>query len=120
MQALQETGGIVLQAQSFFSSWLFDLRTSTFKCSTCKRSFSHLPYALPSSVSCNSFICHSYENCRGVHQQFPFWNSPARFSLFPWCLSSISCSPPPRNLCVLGVSALSFSCPQTFKRSTFK
>ncbi len=24
----------------------------------------HLPYTLPSSVSRNSFICHSYENCR--------------------------------------------------------
>jgi hypothetical protein len=34
----------------------------------------HLPYLLPSSVSCNSFVCHSYENCRGVYQQFPFWN----------------------------------------------
>ena len=37
---------------------------------------SHLPYLLPSSVSCKSFACHSYENCRGVCQQFPFWNSP--------------------------------------------
>src|SRR5260370_39506268 len=36
---------------------------------------SHLPYTLPSSVSRNPFICHSYENCRGVYQQFPFWNS---------------------------------------------
>src|SRR3989442_4883480 len=30
---------------------------------------------LPFSVSCNPFVCHSYENCRGVYQQFPFWNS---------------------------------------------
>jgi hypothetical protein len=37
---------------------------------------SGFPYILPSSVSCNSFICHSYENWRGVYQQFPFWNSP--------------------------------------------
>ncbi len=39
------------------------------------------------SVSCNSFVCHSYanfasrtvlrdENCRGVYQQFPFWDLP--------------------------------------------
>ncbi len=33
-----------------------------------------LPYTLPSSVSRNPFVCHSYENCRGVYQQFPFWN----------------------------------------------
>ncbi len=33
------------------------------------------PYLLPSSVSCNSFVCHSYENCRGVYQQFPFRNT---------------------------------------------
>src|SRR5260370_35461384 len=25
---------------------------------------SHLPYLLPSSVSCKPFVCHSYENCR--------------------------------------------------------
>src|SRR5882762_10389712 len=35
---------------------------------------SHLPYPLPSSVSRNPFVCHSYENCRGVYQQFPFRN----------------------------------------------
>jgi hypothetical protein len=34
----------------------------------------HLPYLLPSSVSRNSFVWRSYENCRGVYQQFPFWN----------------------------------------------
>ena len=34
----------------------------------------HLPYALPSSVSCKSFICHSYENTGGVGVFFPFWN----------------------------------------------
>ncbi len=30
---------------------------------------------LPSSVSCKSFACHSYENGRGAYQQFPFRNS---------------------------------------------
>ena len=35
---------------------------------------SNLPYVLPSSVSRNPFVCHSYENGRGVYQQFPFWN----------------------------------------------
>src|SRR6266704_2106481 len=30
---------------------------------------------LPSSVSRKSCSCRSYENCRGVYQQFPFWNS---------------------------------------------
>src|SRR5947209_6465076 len=28
------------------------------------------------SVSRNSFVCHSYENSRGVAQLFPLWNSP--------------------------------------------
>jgi hypothetical protein len=32
-------------------------------------------YTLPSSVSCNSFVCHSYANCRGMYEQFPFWDS---------------------------------------------
>ena len=44
---------------------------------------SHLPYLLPSSVSCNSFICHSYENCRGLYQQFPFWNSSPNLQIEP-------------------------------------
>src|SRR4029077_3962330 len=34
---------------------------------------SHLRYLLPSSVSRNPFVCHYYENGRGV-QQFPFRN----------------------------------------------
>jgi hypothetical protein len=38
---------------------------------------SHLPYTLPSSVCRKSFVCHSYENCRGVYQQFPFWLAPS-------------------------------------------
>jgi hypothetical protein len=38
---------------------------------------SSFPYLLPSSVSRNPFPCHSYENCRGVYQQFPFWNVTA-------------------------------------------
>src|SRR6267378_4370462 len=38
---------------------------------------SHLPYSLPSSVSRNSFVWHSYENCRGVCQQFPMWKIPS-------------------------------------------
>ena len=36
--------------------------------------FYSLPYTLPSCVWFKSFVCHSYENCRGVHQFFPFWN----------------------------------------------
>jgi hypothetical protein len=53
-----------------------DLRTfQRASISTCFHLASHLPYALPSSVSCNSLVCRSYENCRGVYQQFPFWNA---------------------------------------------
>jgi hypothetical protein len=37
---------------------------------------SHSPYTLPSSVSCKSCICHSYENTGGVGVFFPFWNAP--------------------------------------------
>jgi hypothetical protein len=47
---------------------------------------SSFPYPLPSSVSCNSFVCHSYENCRAVYQQFPFWNSAPH-----------ACQPPSTN-----------------------
>src|SRR5229473_2684392 len=37
---------------------------------------SSFPYLLPSSVSRKSSACHSCENCRGVYQQFPFWELP--------------------------------------------
>jgi hypothetical protein len=43
----------------------------THRCS----SVSRLPYALPSSVSRKSCICHSYENTGGVGVFFPLWNS---------------------------------------------
>ena len=33
------------------------------------------PYTLPSSVYDKSFVCHSYENNRGVPPFFPFWNA---------------------------------------------
>jgi hypothetical protein len=35
------------------------------KCASGFSATSHSPYTLPSSVSCKSFACHSYENCRG-------------------------------------------------------
>jgi alpha-beta hydrolase superfamily lysophospholipase len=35
----------------------------------------HLPYPLPSSVSCNPFACHSCENTGGGGVFFPFWDS---------------------------------------------
>ncbi len=38
-------------------------------------SSSGVPYTLPSSVCSKSFVCHSYENWRGVVGFFPFWNS---------------------------------------------
>src|SRR4029077_19431966 len=49
----------------------FPFRSST-------SSISHLPYTLPSSVSCKSFACRSYENSRGVGVFFPFWYLPTR------------------------------------------
>src|SRR5712692_10084764 len=40
-------------------------RSASFTSSTSFTSpISGFPYPLPSSVPCNSFVCHSYENCR--------------------------------------------------------
>src|SRR2546425_1110494 len=36
-------------------------------------SSSRVPYTLPSSVCPKSFVCHSYENCRGVGVFLPLW-----------------------------------------------
>jgi len=41
---------------------------------------SKVPYTLPSSVSSNSFICHSYANCRGVYPFFPFWHRQSQIT----------------------------------------
>src|SRR5258708_20927121 len=40
----------------------------------CGQSSFHSPYTFPSSVSSKSFVCHSYENTRGVGVFFPFRN----------------------------------------------
>jgi hypothetical protein len=38
---------------------------------------------LPIYVAFKSFVCHSYENCRGVRVFFPFWNSALYFPALP-------------------------------------
>src|SRR5271168_471452 len=38
---------------------------------------------LPFSVSRNSFVCHSYANCRGVCHLFPIWNAARWISQLP-------------------------------------
>ncbi len=53
----------------------------------CFAASSKISYTLSFSVCSKSFVCHSYENCRGVYQQFPKWNQAsdedaARLSLF--------------------------------------
>jgi hypothetical protein len=55
----------------------------------------HLPYALPSSVSCKPFICHSYRNTRGVGVFFPFWNSAIAPSPLATPFKFLSASPSP-------------------------
>ena len=106
---------------------------------------SHLPYLLPSSVSYNSFVCHSYENCRGVYQQFPFRNyelcarQPDQFArscrsflplwalsvLWDLCvslffqLSTLDSQPlfPPTHLLSFQIFAHSFALSCTFKKT---
>src|SRR5216684_3778018 len=65
-----------LGAKGAIRPFRISLPRSSFNISTCKPSnipTFGFPYLLPSSVSRNPFVCHSYENCRGVYQQFPFW-----------------------------------------------
>jgi hypothetical protein len=62
--------------------------------------------ALRFSVSHNPFVCHSYENNRGVSQQFPFWNSTssARYS---------NLQPPTSNLCLFTLFRTLLHSPKT-------
>ena len=63
----------------------------------------HSPYTLPSSVSRKSCIWHSYENCWGVHQQFPFWIYPPNlqiervFPTYPFSFHTLAHSFAPRK-----------------------
>jgi hypothetical protein len=56
----------------FYSPSLF---TFLDKNRFCKPRVFYALRTLPSSVSCKSFACHSYENNRGVAKLFPQWNS---------------------------------------------
>ncbi len=62
----------------------------SFASSTSFTSFaSGFPYPLPSSVSCNSFVCHSYENCRvctnNSHHGTLHSSQPFRSKIHPNC-----------------------------------
>jgi hypothetical protein len=55
-------------------------RLPPFNISTCKPSnipTFGFPYLLPSSVSRNPFVCHSYENTVGAGVFFPAWDASA-------------------------------------------
>src|SRR5712664_3680223 len=87
MQHLQKTRGTSFKPRAF----LFLFPGALFNSSRCLRacrSASHLPYTLPSSVSCISFVCSSYENTGGVGVFLPFRHSslaavPNSFSKTP-------------------------------------
>jgi hypothetical protein len=65
----------MLVRRAVLSTPPISLRLSLLSCcNQNKQSSFHSLYTLPSSVSRKSFACHSYKNCRGVYQQFPFWN----------------------------------------------
>ena len=57
---------------SFVFTFIQNARGWTPLCSS-----SRVPYTLPSSVYPKSFVCHSYENCRGVSLFFPKRNALA-------------------------------------------
>jgi len=75
MQHLQKTQGYLLQAKSFSLFALGALQLIPAPLYLCGCIVSHLPYILPRYVYRKSFVCHSYENTRGVGVFFPFWNS---------------------------------------------
>jgi hypothetical protein len=70
------------------------LRLATSPLSSIFFLFNRFP-TLPSSVFCKSFVCRSYENCRGVYQQFPKWNVPAPVGTKPSIRRGCESSPAP-------------------------
>ena len=68
-------GARPLRSPSSYSSNIVVPLRVTFSNGT-NRTIFHSPYTLPSSVSYKPFSCRSYENCRGVYQQFQFWFKP--------------------------------------------
>src|SRR5258707_4691995 len=102
MQHLQKTRGLHPSSQESLSLCAAP-NVRTFRranASTRFPSIFHLPYTLPSSVSRNPFVCHSYENTRGVGVFFPFWNVPFVTSQ-PWLFRETTAAqfPARRRLC---------------------
>src|SRR6267142_6168357 len=91
MQRLQKTRGVlVIMVNQVLETSYPPSSPHSVSLRLCRCCIFYSPYTLPSSVSRKSFARHSYansasrtilrdENCRGVYQQFPFWNS-ARLS----------------------------------------
>src|SRR3981189_3880918 len=53
------------------------LSSSTLRlCGSVAAQSFHSQYTLPSSVSHNPFVCHSYENTGVGGEFFPFWDAP--------------------------------------------
>jgi len=71
----KKTGGTSFKPRAFHFFAPRSLQLLSVPPCLCDWSVFHLPYTLPSSVSCKSFACHSYENTGGVGVFFPFWNS---------------------------------------------
>src|SRR5260370_26027764 len=80
MQHLQKTtGGVEIMVNQVLgtSQPSFFLLPCSVPPLLCGWSAFRLPYTLPSSVCCNPFICHSYENTGGVGYSSHFGTSPA-------------------------------------------
>src|SRR6266851_2757488 len=74
MQNLQKTGGgVPIMVNQVLETSRLPSSPRSVSLRLCGCPVFHSPYSLPSSVSCNSFVCHSYENWRGVYPKFPVW-----------------------------------------------
>ena len=62
---------------------------------------SHLPYTVPSSLSCKSFACHSYENTGDLWVDFPFWNTSLAIRVCPRHRDKKHVTTTPLKLCTL-------------------
>jgi len=66
-----------------------------------------------------SFVCHSYENCRGVAQFFPFWNHPESSvcAVFASHFRSLPRNTDPASRTLAGSSSFNFH-PSAFNLSS--
>jgi hypothetical protein len=85
-----------------YTQYIFMLSSAVYPVSDPRLQFH--PISPPTSLPLKSFVCHSYENCRGVPKQFPFWFTPSREGNSPLSILLLPLFQPSQLLALKAIS----------------